>query len=273
MVVESTIKFLRESVQIQYEESEIQDPAYLSMTDDDLLLYLNTVKTRDFNDYSTLSQLPESSVYGLVLLAKKELYYTLAVKEAPLYDIGADGAYLKRSQRFDHYMKLAEDAEKDYKSWLESSEEYGFGTVKTYSTTVANRYATKYNKENSPLPQVMLGLSNLTKDSVELDWKVKNLGKFFRYKIYLSESPIVDEYNLSEKVSPEAKLIAEIKDIHQCKCRITNLTEGTKYYVAVQAMNLTYLSGYAEEEFETVTEAENDTDIIPEVPVSEESGG
>lgn len=254
MKVEEVISFLRESVCIQYKDAQIQDPAYLSMSDEDLLLYLNIVMTRDFTDYANLALLPESSVYGLVLLAKKELYYTLAVKEAPLYDIGADGAYLKRSQRFEHYMKLVEDAEKSYETWLENSEEYGFGTVNTYNVRVGNRYATRYNVENSPIPQVMLALSKLTTTSVNLDWKVKNLGRFFRYKVYMSESPIVDLYNLSKKISDDAKLVAEIKDIHQCKCRITDLQPDTEYHFAVQAINLSYLSGYAEDIITTLSE-------------------
>ena len=254
MRVSEVISFLRESVHIQYEDAQIKDPAYLAMSDEDLLLYLNIVMTRDFTDYASLALLPESSVYGLVLLAKKELYYTLAVKEAPLYDIGVDGAYLKRSQRFDHYMKLVEDAEKSYETWLENSEEFGFGTATTYNVRVSNRYATRYNVETSPVPQVMLALSQLTPTSVNLDWKVKNLGRFFRYKVYLSDKPIVDVYNVSKKISDDAKLVAEIEDIHQCKCRITDLQPDTEYHIAIQAINLSHLSGYAEDVITTLSE-------------------
>lgn len=67
-----------------------------------------------------MEYLPEDAVYPIVLLAKKELYYTLAVKEAPLYDIGADNNnYLKRSQRFDHYMKLIAQVDSEYDDWIE----------------------------------------------------------------------------------------------------------------------------------------------------------
>ena len=114
MTVPQIIQFLRLNVNVQNPDgSEGVDSAYLSMTDEDILLYLNVVLTRDFADIPSLEYLPAQNVYPLVLLAKKELYYALAVASANEYDLGADNNnYLKRSQRFEHYMKLIEQVAK-----------------------------------------------------------------------------------------------------------------------------------------------------------------
>lgn len=121
MTVEQMIQFLRLSVYVQDKDKVVTvDEQYLCMTDEDLLLYLNLALSRNFSDVPSLEYLPEDAVYPIILLAKKELYYTLAVKEAPLYDIGADNNnYLKRSQRFDHYMKLIAQVDSEYDDWIE----------------------------------------------------------------------------------------------------------------------------------------------------------
>lgn len=253
MTVEQMIQFLRISVYVQDKDKiTVQDPQYLCMTDEDLLLYLNLAMSRNYSDTPSLNYLPEDAVYGVIILAKKELYYTLAVKEAPLFDMGADNNnYLKRSQRFDHYMKLIAQADKEYEDWLENGGEDGIGTVKSYSVTLSDRYGTRYNYENAAVPKVILYVGTITENSVEFWWSVKNISRFYRYKVYISTEPIVDLFNLKSHIADGAKMVAEIKDIHQVHCRVTGLTEKTKYYIAVQATNMATLCGYAQSEIET----------------------
>lgn len=253
MTVEQMIQFLRLSVYVQDKDKVVdQDPAYLCMTDEDLLLYLNLAMSRNYPDTTELKYLPEDALYGVVILAKKELYYTLAVKEAPLFDMGADNNnYLKRSQRFDHYMKLIAQADKEYEDWLENGGEDGFGTVKSYSVTLSDRFGTRYNYENAAVPKVVLYIGTITDNSVEFWWTVKNISRFYRYKVYVSKEPIVDLYDLKSHISVGAKLVAEIKDIHQVRCRVTGLEQKTTYYIAVQATNMASLCGYAQSEIET----------------------
>ena len=122
MTVPQIIQFLRLNVNVQNPDgSEGVDSAYLSMTDEDILLYLNVVLTRDFADIPSLEYLPAQNVYPLVLLAKKELYYALAVASANEYDLGADNNnYLKRDQRFQHYMALVKQADQEYQDYLDN---------------------------------------------------------------------------------------------------------------------------------------------------------
>lgn len=252
MTVEQMIQFLRLSVYVQDKDKVVeQDPKYLCMTDEDLLLYLNLGMKRNYPDTPNLSYLPEEAVFGVIILAKKELYYTLAVKEAPLVDMGADNNnYLKYSQRFDHYMALIKQADDEYEDWLENGGD-GNGTVKSYNVTISDRYNTRYNFENAAVPKVVLYVGNITSDSVEFSWKVSNISRFYRYKVYISDKPIIDLFNLKSHIVEGSKLVAEIKDIHQVRCRVTGLNPKTTYYIAVQAVNMASLSGYAQYTLET----------------------
>lgn len=262
MKVEQIISFLRQSVFVQDPSgATAQDKQYLSMTDEDLILYLNVAMSRNFSDIPSLEYLPEEDLYPVILLAKKELYYTLAVKEAPLYDMGADNNnYLKRSQRFDHYMALLKQANDEYDDWLENGGEGALGTVTTYYVTLSDRYNTRYNYENGKVPKVTLYAGTITDTSIELWWNVKNISRFYRYKVYFSDKPIIDLYKTEKKyhVSESATLIAEIKDIHQTKVRLTDLNPETSYYVAVQVITMAGLTGYAQLNFTTDTTEDGD---------------
>ena len=118
MTKEQLIAFLRQSVSVQ--ASDVEDTEYLKMTDEDLENFMLIVLTRDFPEYNSLDRLPNDCIFSIVTLAKIELYYALAVKEAPEVDLGADGAYLKQSDRFNHYMSLIQQLAKDYQDYLDS---------------------------------------------------------------------------------------------------------------------------------------------------------
>lgn len=253
MTVEKMLQFLRQSVLVQDTDTIVQkDEQYLCMTDEELLNFLNVAKSRNFSDIPSLEYMPEESIYGLVLLAKKELYYTLAVKEAPLFDLGADNNnYIKRSQRFDHYMKLIAQVDGEYKDWLENGGEGSLGTVQSYHVTISDRYNTRYNFENAAVPTVRLYVGTVTDNSVEFQWSVKNISRFFSYKVYISKEPIVDLYNPQSHIAKNAVCVQTIKDIHQTSLRITGLEPETTYHIAVQATNMATLTGYAESVFET----------------------
>ena len=253
MNVEQMIKYLRLSVSIQDPTGTTeQDSVYLSMTDEDILLLLDVVMTRDFSDYPSLDYLPTEDIYAVIILAKKELYYSLAVKEAPLYDLGADNNnYLKQSQRFDHYIRLIEQADKEYQDYLENGGAGG-NTLTSFDVLLPNRYATKRNYELGSIPTPLIFIDSVTENSVEVRWKVKNLGRFFKYKVYLSTEPILDMYAFPNHIKSNADLISEIKNIHQTQCRIEGLEKGTSYYIAISVTNMTGLTGYAESTFETL---------------------
>lgn len=251
MTVEQIISYMRLSVRIQNPEGAENDSKYLSMSDDDILLYLNVALTRDFPTVPSLDTLPNADIYPLTLLAKKDLYYTLATIEAPLYDLGADNNnYLKRSQRFDHYMKLIVQTDKEYQDYLENGGAGG-NTLSAYNVILPSRYNTRYNRENGATPCPILYVQEVGKDFVEVSWQVK-MSRFYMYRVYISENQIVDMYVVGNHVLSDSSLVTTIRDIHQTKCRIEGLIPDTEYHVAVAAVEMSSLTGYSESVFKTL---------------------
>lgn len=242
MKVEQLVQFLRNSVSIQ--DSGTSDPAYLSMSDEEIALYLNVVLSRDYPQLPSIEFVTGEQLFPVILLAKKELYYALAVKNAPLYDIGADNNnYLKRSQRFDHYLKLIAQLDKEFEEYQKNGG--GQNTLTSFNVTLHNRYYTKYNYENGK-PPVIYNFEplSITHDSVEIGWLFNSEG-FTRYLIFVSKNPIVDEFILGNKIDPEAKLVANITDVFNNKVRIAELEPETDYYIALVVEDRSFRKSYA----------------------------
>ena len=257
LTIEDMIKLLRSSVNIQYTEDGVSDSAYLSMTDEDIKMFIKLGCSRAFPNISDLEELEEGSEYPIVILAKIELYLKLAVIKSDLIDLGADGAYLKQSQRFDHYMTLVEEARQEYNSWVEN-ESIGNNTVSSYNVLLSKRHYTNRNYELTPTPKVLLKIENITNNSVELHWKVSNTSHFGRYKVYISESPIIDickdGAKLEDKVVDGAKLVKITSNIRDSHIRLDNLLPNTNYYVAVASVERNLVFGFSEKSFTTLEE-------------------
>ena len=249
MTVDQMVAYLRMNVSVQDPTGAVQDSAYLSMTDEELALYMEVALTRNYPEIPSLDYLPTEYIYPIILLSKKELYHALAIKEAPLYDIGADNNnYLKRSQRFEHYMKLIAQVDKEYEDYLENGGAGG-NTLTSFDVLLSDRYATKRNYQKGVIPALTLYVSGVGETFVEIAWKVK-LSRFKDYKVYISKSPIVDLLNVSEPVVKETEVLT-IRNVHQTSCRIEGLEPDTDYYVAVSATEMSSLTGYKQESFKT----------------------
>lgn len=244
MTTAKLIKYLRLNVNVQMPESVV-DSAYLAMSDEDLLLYMDIALTRDFPKVPSLEYLPNADVYPLILLTKKELYYALATKDAPKFDLGADNNnYLKQAQRFEHYMKLVAQVDKEYSDYLENGGA-GSNTLTSYDVTLSDRHNTRRNYEKGVAPALSLYVDSVTQTAVELSWDVQ-MSRFLRYRVYFSTSEIVDLHNVSNHIRPEARLMVEITDFHQKQCRIEGLSPSSTYYFAVEATDRSQLKDYAE---------------------------
>ena len=236
--IEELIKLLRDSVNVQNAEGVI-DPAYLSMTDEDILRFLKLGVNRIYPDIEDLYDLPANcSEYAIILLSKIELYLALAVRRADKVDLGADGAYLKQSDRFNHYMKLVEEVRQEYESWLDNE---GEGTVETYEVLHSKYSHTKRYYENQLQPKVSLKIANVTSDCFDLEWSVTNVSHFGKYAVYLSDTPIFNKYAEGSDYhnhliqSESLKLIRETYDIRNATKHISGLEPNTHYYVLVIA--------------------------------------
>ena len=254
LTVSELVKFLRSSVNVQNEESEVIDPAYLTMTDDDIELFVKLGVTRAYPDVDDLADLPSGSEYPIVLLAKIELYTKLAVLKADKVDMGADNNnYLKQDQRFKHYMALVAEARQQYDDWLENE---GQGEVKAHDILLSNRHYTQRNFEKQEVPKVSLKVDQVTSDSVDFHWGVINTSHFGRFKVYISNRPIVDMYRdgvtYDKKIDESAKLIVSTQNIRNTYHRVSNLESGTMYYIAVVSIERNQVFGYSEMSFSTL---------------------
>lgn len=268
LTVEELVKILRSSVNVQVpieegSEETINDPAYLSMTDDDITLFIKLGVSRAYPNVSDLSELPSGSEYPVTLLAKIELYLKLAVLKADKVDMGADNNnYLKQDQRFTHYMKLVAEAREQYESWLDNE---GQGEVSSYDVLLSNRHYTQRNFEKQATPKVSLKIDQVTSDSVDFHWGVTNTSHFGRFKVYISKSPIVDMFRdgvtYDKKISGEAKLLVSTQNIRNTYHRVNNLESGTTYYIAVISIERNQVFGYSEMSFETLVELEDEDEL------------
>ncbi len=249
MTVDQLVRYLRLTMKIQDPEGAENDSVYLSMTDEDIILYLNVALTRDFPKVPSLDTLPSDAIYPLTLLARKDLYYTLATTEAPLYDLGADNNnYLKRSQRFDHYMKLIGQVDKEYQDYLDGGGAGG-NTLNAYNVILPSRYNTMYNYEKGSAPAPLLYVTPGV-DYADVSWDVQ-MSRFRKYDVYVSKDQIIDLFIVDNPVSDNAKLVSTMRDIHHTRCRLTGLEGNTEYHVAVAAVEMSGLTGYAESVFTT----------------------
>lgn len=250
MTKEQLIKFLRTSVSVQTED--VTDTEYLTMSDEDLENFMLIVLTRDFSEYKSLDRLPSEAIYPLMMLTKKELYYALAVKEAPEVDLGADGAYLKQSDRYNHYLQLIQQIEEEYQSYLDNGGA-GSGTLVSFDVILPNRYNTKRNYEKGSIPAPFLYIESANTDSIECSWNVST-SRFKKTMAYLSTESILDLYDTEKtlKVDEEKALMkVEIKDVHQNRCRFKRLQSNTTYFVTLAVFEMSGLIGYAEETAKT----------------------
>ena len=276
LTVEELISILRSSVNVQIPvedvvdeetgeviETTTTDPAYLTMTDDDILLFIKLGVSRAYPNVTDLSDLPSGSEYPVTLLAKIELYLKLAVIKADKVDMGADNNnYLKQDQRFQHYMKLVEEARAEYESWLDNE---GQGEVTTFDVLLSNRHYTQRNFEKQVTPKVSLKVDQVTNESVDFHWGVTNTSHFGRFKVYISKSQIIDMYKdgatYNKKLSEDAKLLVSTGNIRNTYHSVKNLESNTEYHIAVVSIERNQVFGYAETSFTTLEELAEEDEI------------
>lgn len=270
LTTDELVKLLRDSVNIQTGDEEVVDPLYLSMSDEDLLLYIKLACTHAFPSVTDLSDLEDGSEFALVLLAKIDLYMKLAVMRAEKVDLGADNNnYIKNSQRFDHYMKLADGAKQEYQDYLDEMEDGGLDPensgVRAFDVILSKWHYTNRNYEHQDTPKVKIKVYNVTADSVEFGWSVSKVDHFGKYKVYLSKSQIVDIFKdgayADEKINEGAKLIKSTTNIRDNYHKITGLEENSTYFIAVFSIERNQVFGYKEVTFNTLKIDTDDEEV------------
>lgn len=261
--VSELCNLLREAVNVQNEGAEIQDPAFLTMTDEDLTMFLKLGMSKVYPSVEDLADLPPGSDYPVILVSKKELYLKLAVVSAPLYDLTADNNnQIKRSQRFSHYMALAESAQAEYEDWVENGggatvdPNTGIQGVTTYEVLRSKNHYSLRNYEHGLSPVVRVKIGEITTESVSFSWSSFNNDHFGKYLVYVSENPIVDPFRdgskAEDKILDGATLVLSTWDFRNNHKRVEGLKPETEYYIAVFSIERNQLYGYKQVTFQTL---------------------
>ena len=260
--VSELCNLLREAVNVQNEGAEIQDPAFLTMTDEDLTMFLKLGMSKVYPSVEDLADLPPGSDYPVILVSKKELYLKLAVVSAPLYDLTADNNnQIKRSQRFSHYMALAENAQLEYEDWVENGggtvdPNTGIQGVTTYEVLRSKNHYSLRNYEHGLSPVVRVKIGEITTESVSFSWSSFNNDHFGKYLVYVSENPIVDPFRdgskAEDKILDGATLVLSTWDFRNNHKRVEGLKPETEYYIAVFSVERNQLYGYKQVTFQTL---------------------
>lgn len=248
------ITLLRNEVNIR--NDGLEDCLFMSMSDDDILLFIKLGASRACPDVDDLSDIPEDNIYAVVTLAKIELFTALATRRADKVDLGADNNnYIKLDQRFKHYMDIVKELRDEYQQYLD---EEGGGTVSAYDVLLSNRHYTNRNYSLQKLPKVSLKIGTITNEDAEVSWKLSNSSHFGVYKLYISKTPIVDMFKdgayYKDKLSGETDLVFSTYNIRDNSYRITGLESDTEYHVAVISVERNQLFGYSEKTFTTLSE-------------------
>lgn len=278
LTVKELITVLRQSVNVQYDTDEVIDSAYLSMSDDDLMLCIKIGISGAYPDVDDIEDLPNGSEYPVVLLAKIELYTRLAVARVDKVDLVADNNnQLKQSQRFEHYMDLIAEAKEEYQNWVDNEMN---SKVDSFNTILNRRRYDIRNYNIAPTPKVNLKIVDVTNNSVCIKWAVTNSINFGRYKVYISKVPIFDPYakgeKLDDRVNENAIQVKSTMDIRNCYHRVEGLEPNTTYFILVVSVERTQVFGYSEKSFTTleefIEEEESETTDITDITTDDIGG-
>ena len=264
--ISDMISIIRNSVNIYTDEDGVTDSMYLTMSDEDITLYIKLGASRAYPDVEDLSDLPDGSEYAVVTLAKIELYLALATRRADKVDLGADNNnYIKLDQRFKHYMDLANALKDEYEQYL-NNEGDGLGTINSFDVLLNSRHYTLRNYEKQRVPKVSLKIDSFSDTDVEFHWTLKNYSYFGRYKVYINEnSPVVDKFlngaRYIDKIAEGAKLIINTTNIRNVSHRLSGLKADTLYYIAVFEVERNQVFGYSEVSFTTLSAFEDEDEV------------
>lgn len=176
----------------------------------------------------TASTLPYSYQEYVLLLAKKEVYFRLATLTAPEFNMETEFSKLLQGDRWQHYYKLLELTIKEI-SRIE--EESSFNTITTGEVIISGRNGSYRNYRLAEDFDGSLEISSITSNSANLTWDKFYNSEFAGYKIYLSKSPIYDEFDELEIDSATIESSFIITDVHKTKLRINGLNSNTLYYL------------------------------------------
>lgn len=213
--------FLKSSIYTPLMEA---DPSYIAIIADVDNIFKQVVKEME---YPTVESVPPKDEGYLILLAKKEVYWRLAMATAPNYDLETEFTKLVKSKRFDHYFKLV--------AQIQLEIDKSFPSISVADVTLRSREGSARNYNLAKAISTGVTLSGITQNSVNLDWIAYDVAKgtFVLYDVLISTVPIYDEYADPVVDYGKAEQRITLTDVKRTKYRVLNLTPNTTYYLTL----------------------------------------
>lgn len=251
MTLDDFVLVIRQSTMTE-DPDTYKDTEYLSLRDEDIKRRVESVIGILGVEYSP-DDIPKELTYPLNLLVRRDLYYSLAVKEAPLFSIRGEAGSINRQERFEHYYKLIGLINEEYQSYKNSMEKYGvvMGDPNFNSTfahgemLLTKQYYTERNLfyANAPKCELIVDYVNLQDKTIDLTMNLLQANRFLKFSLY---EGTYDKY--TDTIS--GSLILETTHIHDKYKRISVLTGLTKLLLVVEEKN--GLKGYSQKTVEVI---------------------
>ena len=200
------------------------DPVYQELKGEGITAMLKTSAMA--KGYLLFTQVPETELPLIYLMAKREIFLTLATQVAPEYDVETEFTKLLKSKRFDHYIRLVSEVTTIIKEMTSSGM---VGGVVSGNMLISSRDGSRRNYAFANEQEVSLTLVPAT-TSVDIDWgRFDNkIANFSAYRLLIGHN-LYDPYD--EQPLKEGNAIASLMfyDINRTKFRVCNLTPDTDY--------------------------------------------
>ena len=261
MNTDSLIQYLKTSLFVYDPNSEMNiddDPEYIALGNDYLEEVIRMSLSR-IDPIKDLEDITNHDLYPTMLLAKKEIYFLLATKSAPLYDLSVAGSAgssrISRDQRFQHYMSLVGQVDKEFNTYMSTGQGGRALTSRDIVGDVflSSRYYSQRNYELADKPYIRLKVDKIYPKTVEVNWKNVVVDRFESYTLYIDENPVIDKYE-TDLVKEGIEEVKTFTDIHAKQFRIDDLVPNTSYFVAIVIKEKNGLKSYSETNFTTLEE-------------------
>ena len=249
MNIQDLIKYFRLSLNIMSGGQGNSD--LLNLEDKDIELFLK-VALANFPMFQDLGDLQAKYLPLFMLYAKKEMYFSLATRDAGLFDIGADNNnYLKRSQKFDHYMKIIDSLNDEIEAMLNGNGiGLGTNTLTSFDVLLPSKVRTLRYYEKGAVPVLYLFIKKVEKDFVEIEWDY-SCSHYGYVEVYVSKESVFDKNALKKTIKDSSKRVALVTDSRKNALRVVDLEKETEYYLTLRIVDRSGLESVVEKIFVT----------------------
>lgn len=193
----------------------VTDPSLEEITDEELLASLTQqcyklgVNPKDIS---------EEHVAELTCLVRKDVYWRMATLNAPLYELQMDGLRVSKHTRFDHYLKLIQEVDKEYLSIKNDPSRVKIQVGEVF----IDRYYNKRKQFNSyQIPEVEIMVDTVLDNgyNISIDISKVKPADYIQTQVYFSNEKILDEYE-DNKISERARLVFNTFNYHSHLLRV-----------------------------------------------------